>query len=221
MAGIRKELLERDLYDVSLEDMITMRKALAETVNRQMRRWNKAGLEGKGSAFTRYAQPYLRQYGRERFKTSNAPVAGRTESQQRRAEMKEINAMRRLVKAPTYSISGYKNIKKKALQGMARTAGIDLDSPEGKKFIDEMADSIVGSDQWGWLKRTIGSEAILEVSRQLAKGTATRQEVLERIAEMRGREAAGKNYKDMPLEDVYAELGFSEYANTEGEDFEL
>lgn len=209
-----------DYSDLSLEQLIKKRQKMAETVNRQMRRWNAAGMTGKASAFTKYAEPYLRQYNRERFKTTKSPVAGRTEYQQRRAEMRELAAMERLMNAPTYTLSGYKKIKRKAVEGLARAAGIDLNSPEGRKFVEETAETITGTDQWGWLKRTVGSEAILEVSRQLAKGNATRDEVLQRIAEMRGRERAGVSYADQPLEQVYQDLGFSTWQNLEGEEFD-
>lgn len=225
MAKINPYLLETPLQDLSLDELVNIRRLLAETVNRQITRWNKAGMKGKKSAFTQYAEPYLRQFTNpktgkplERFHKGKKPIGTGKEWQQRRTEMKEINAMRRLVNAKTYSLEGYRGIKKKAIEGLARAAGIDLSTPEGKKFVEDMAEEIVGSDQWGWLKRTVGSEAILGVSRELAKGNATKKEVLERIAEMQGREKAGINYKDMPLEDVYDELGFSGYANTEGEE---
>lgn len=216
-----------DYSDLSLEQLIKKRQKMAETVNRQMRRWTAAGMEGKASAFTKYAHPYLRQYTNpktgkplERFHTGKQAVAGRTEYQQRRAELRELAAMERLMNAPTYTLSGYRKIKRKAVEGLARAAGIDLNSPEGRKFVEETAETITGTDQWGWLKRTVGSEAILEVSRQLAKGTATRDEVLQRIAEMRGREMAGQSYADRPLEQVYQDLGFSTWQNLEGEEFD-
>ena len=250
-----------DYTDFSLEDLIKTRQKMAQTVNRQMRRWKEAGLEGKRSAFTRYAEPYLRQYGRQRFSTAKSPVAGRTEYQQRRAEISELHAMERLMAAQTYRIKGFKEQKRRAIQGLAQAAGIDITTPEGKKFIEEAAESLVASDQWGWLKRTVGSEAILEVSRQIAKGNATRDEVFNKITEMRARDLAGRTYidargrpavmepkileyeetvedpetgettivkreyqesiySDLPLEDVYEELGFSEYQNVVGEDYE-
>lgn len=186
----------QDYEQYTTPELIAMRQKAAETVNRQMRRWEKAGLKDKPSAYTKYAKPYLRKYDRDRFKTSSGPVAGRTEAQIRRAEIAELSAMARLKNAPTYSVGGYKAVKKKAVEGLARAAGIDLDSPEGKKFVQETADTLVGSDQWGWLKRTVKSDVLLKVSRQIAAGTSTTKEVLERITEMRARDIAGRSYVD-------------------------
>lgn len=191
------DILKIQDYDqYTTPELIAMRQKAAETVNRQMRRWEKAGLKDKPSAYTKYAKPYLRKYGRDRFKTSSGPVAGKTEAQIRRAEIAELSAMARLKNAPTYTIEGYKAIKKKAVEGLARAAGIDLDSPEGKKFVQETAETLVGSDQWGWLKRTVGSDVLLKVSKQIALGTATRDEVLQRITEMHSRDIAGRSYVD-------------------------
>ena len=186
----------QDYAQFSTPELIAMRMKAAETVNRQMRRWEKAGLKDKPSAYTKYAKPYLRKYDRDRFKTSSGPVAGRTDAQIRRAEISELSAMARLKNAPTYTVGGYKAVKRKAVEGLARAAGIDLDSPEGKKFVQETADTLVGSDQWGWLKRTVGSDILLKISRKIAEGSATRDEVLHRITEMRARDVAGRSYVD-------------------------
>ena len=257
-----------DYSSYTLEQLISTRQKLAETVNRQMRRWAAAGMGGKASAFTKYAEPYLRQFTNprtgkplERFHTGKKPISGRTEYQQRRAEMRELAALERLLNAPTYTITGYNKIKRKALEGLARAAGIDINTPEGRKFIEETAETLVGSDQFAWLKRTVGSEAILEVSKQIAKGNATRDEVLQRITEMRAKDTAGRTYvdyrgqphavepekwtetvertdpktgeikyekverersiyTDAPLEIVYEQLGFSDYQNIYGEEYE-
>ena len=186
----------QDYSAYSTEELISMRMKAAETVNRQMRRWDKAGLKDKPSAYTKYAKPYLRQFGRERFSTTAKPVGGRTDYQIRQKEIAELSAMARLKNAPTYTVSGYKKVKKKAIEGLARAAGIDLNSPEGKKFVEETAESLVGSDQWGWLKRTVGSDVLLKVSKKIAEGTSTRDEVLQRITEMRAKDVAGRSYVD-------------------------
>ena len=80
----------QDYAQFSTPELIAMRMKAAETVNRQMRRWEKAGLKDKPSAYTKYAKPYLRKYDRDRFKTSSGPVAGRTDAQIRRAEISEL-----------------------------------------------------------------------------------------------------------------------------------
>lgn len=190
-------MAQRDYQDWSLAELIAYRQRLAQTVNRQMRRVAEAGILKKPGAYTKYAFPYLRQFGRDRFSTAKLAVAGRTERQQRLAEIKEISAMERLKSAKTYSIAGYRASKRAALEGLARAAGIDINSPEGRKFIDETAESIAGSEQWGWLKRTVGSEALLEVSRQIAKGNATRNEILNRISAMQAKDVAGRTYTDV------------------------
>lgn len=224
---LQQQLQDANLFDYSLDELIDLRQRLAQTANRQMRRWAASSMENKPSAYTRYAKAYLRQYTNpqtgeplERFHTGSKPIGGGKEWQQRRTEIKEINAMLRYMNAPTYTTSGYKKAKQKAVEGLAKAAGLTPGSEEYNRLIKTAADSIIASEQWNWLKRTIGSDAILEVSRQLAKGTATKEEVVQRINEMTVREMAGVNYKDMPLEDVYSELGFSGYANTEGEDAE-
>ena len=186
----------QDYAQFTTEELISMRMKAAETVNRQMRRWDAAGLKDKPSAYTKYAKPYLRQFGRERFSTTAKPVGGRTDYQIRQKEIAELSAMARLKNAPTYTVAGYKKVKKKAIEGLARAAGIDLNSPEGKKFVEETAESLVGSDQWGWLKRTVGSDVLLKVSKKIADGVATREEVLQRITEMRARDVAGRSYVD-------------------------
>ena len=195
----------QDYSAFTTAELISMRIKASEAVNRQMRRWDAAGLKNKPSAYTRYATPYLRKYGRDRFSTKKTAIAGKTDSQQRRAEIAELSAMARLYNAPTYSIKGYRDTKRKAVEGLARAAGIDLNSPEGRKFVEETAESLVGSDQWGWLKRTVGSDVLLKVSRKIAQGNATQKEVLQRIEEMRQRDIAGRTYVDATTGELVTE----------------
>lgn len=185
-----------DYSNFTLEELIAIRIRKAEAANRQIRRWNAAGLKGKPSAMTRIADPYLHAMGRTRYATKKTAISGRTEYQRRQAEIREISNIERLQGSATYSIHGYKRMKQKALTGLARAAGIDIASPEGKRFLEEVAETLVASDQWGWLKRTVGSDVLLEVSRQIAKGNATRDEVLARITEMRAKDKAGRAYVD-------------------------
>lgn len=202
-------MAKRDYNDLSLDDLIAARRKLAESVNRQMRRMAEAGLIDRPSAYTRYAKTYLNKVGRERFSTAKSAVGGRTEYQQRRAEMAEIAAMEQLRESKTYTKRGYERTRRKAMEGLAKAAGIERGTEEWTRFMDTAADGIVGTDQWKWARDTLGSEAVKAMAKGVARGVATKEEVLQRIEGMRQKEREGKNYSKSTLEEKVSEMGIS------------
>lgn len=221
MAGTSKQASMPDFQDMSLPELIALRRKWASAANRQMQRWKAAGMADKASAYKMYAQPYLRMYGPDRatFHTGKKPIAGKTERGQKQAEIRELSALWRYQHAATYSLSGYKKTKQKAMEGLARASGIDPGTPEMERFLSEAADGIVGSDQWTWVKRTLGSDAIKAVARGIAEGRATKAEVIENIKQMQMQEAAeAKVYSELTWEDYIEELGISEEQISEGEE---
>ena len=212
-----------DYSALSLEELITLRRQRASTVNKQLQRWRSAGLAEKGSAYKMYAQSYLRQFGPDRatFHAGRTQIAkaGTTEYQSRRKEIAELKALARYHDAPTYSISGYEKVKRKALQGLAQASGIELGSDEMTRFLESAADGIVGSDQWNWVKWTLGSEAIKAVAKGIAQGNATKAEIIDRIKTMQMREAADRvQYSDMTWEDLMDQLGIEDDQISESEE---
>lgn len=210
----------QDYSQLSLSELTEIRRMMAERVNRQMRRWEAAGLKDKASAYTHYARPFLRKYGeaRSRFTTTRTSLPGKTVYRQRQAELAEINAMQRLMLAPTYTITGYRKAKTKALEGLARFAGIEKGSDEYERFLESVGNDIVGTDQWRWVKTTLGSDVIAAIAKGIAAGTATKEEMLDRIKTMQMREIAGRNYAELSWEDYIDELGLLSRSNDSPEE---
>ena len=212
-----------DYSALSLEDLIELRRKRAVTVNKQIQRWRAAGLAEKGSSYKMYAQSYLRQFGTDRatFHAGRTQIAkaGTPEYQARRKEIAELNALARYHDAPTYSITGYAEVKQKALTGLARASGIELGSDEMTRFLESAADGLVGSDQWNWVKWTLGSDAIKAVAKNIAQGNSTKEEMIERIKIMQLKESADKvQYSDLPWEDLMNQLGIEDSQISESED---
>lgn len=187
----------------SLEELATERRRLAIQVNKQMQRFNKA-LPDAQSAYSQYAKPYLRQFNRKTFSTAKTPMKRKTKQAQIRAEKAELAAMNRIIQSKTHTITGYKQVKQAAVKGIARAAGIKPRSKAYKNFIESgIADKLLKSNEWKWLKRTsIGSPLLLEISRRVAQGNATPDEVLSRLSDLQTEFGANEAFEDMAWEDI-------------------
>ena len=206
--------MANDYWDLSVEELIKVRRRLAARANKQMQRWLAAGLGEKGAAYKQYAKPYLRQFGPDRatFHLGATPIAGKKANtyRQKQKEISEIAALERYTNAKTYSIKGYQEAKRKALAGLAQASGIEPGSEEMIRFLASAADDFVGTEQWLWVKWTLGSEAIKAVAKGIAQGTATDAEMIDRIKAMQLKETAGTRYSSLNWEDYMDELGLGE-----------
>ena len=221
----KKDKRMPDYSGWTLEQLTAERKKQASAANRQMQRWKKAGMAELGAAYRQYAVPYLRQFGPDRatFHTGKKPISGKTERGQRQAEIRELNALWRYMNAKTYTIAGYKEVKRRAVEGLGRSVGVEPGSPEMARLHEQLsraADDLVSGDQWTWVKRTLGSEVIRAIAKGIAEGRATKQEMLERIDQMILKEAAGTNYAELTFEEYMRELGLDGSHVSEPEDDE-
>lgn len=214
--------MANDYWDLSVDELVKVRRRLAARANKQMQRWLAAGLGEKGAAYKQYAMPYLRQFGPDRatFHVGTTPIAGKKAStyRQKQKEISEIAALERYTQAKTYGIKGYQEAKQKALAGLAQAAGIEPGSEEMIRFLSSAADDFVGTDQWSWVKWTLGSEAIKAVAKGIAQGTATKAELIDRIKAMQLKEAAGTRYSSLSWEQYMDELGLDETQVSEEEE---
>lgn len=215
----RSKLLDVDTSGMNLTQLADYRRKLAETANRQMRRWVTAGLEEKPSAYTK-AESWLNRLGRDRFSTAKAPMPAETEAAQRRRELAEIAQMKQYMGSASYSKTGYEKVKKKAREGFAKAAGVDLS--------DKQLEILLKSESFGWLKRTVGSGVLLDVARAIAKGQSTAEEVkqkMDSVFEQYAKSAEMENaFKNRPIDELFQALGLDLDAvlqeNSEDEDDE-
>lgn len=200
----RSELLDVDTSGMNLDQLADYRRRLAETANRQMRRWAESGLAGKPSAYGK-AEGYLKRQGRERFSTAKAPMHAETEAAQRRRELAEIAQMKQYMGSASYTKTGYEKVKKKSRQGFAKAAGVDLS--------DKQLEILLKSESFGWLKRTVGSGVLLDVARAIAKGQSTAEEVKLKMDNVFNQYAKSTEtetkFKNRPIDDVFSELGLN------------
>lgn len=187
----------------TLEELAAERRRMAMQVNKQMQRFEKA-LPDVASAYSQYAKPYLRQYGRKTFSTAKNPMKRKTEQAQIRAEKAELAAMNRILQSKTHTITGYKEAKENAVKGLAKAAGLKPRSKAYKSFLSSgAADKILKSDEWKWLKRTsIGSPLLLEITRRIAQGNATPEEVLSRLNDMQIDYGKNEEFENLAWEDI-------------------
>ena len=215
----RSKYLYVDTSGMNLTQLADYRRRLAETANRQMRRWAASEYAGKPSAYGK-AEGYLKRQGRERFSTSKFPMPAESEAAQRRRELAEIAQMKQYMGSASYSKSGYENVKKKARQGFAKAAGVDLS--------DKQLDILLKTESFGWLKRTVGSGVLLDVARAIAKGQSTAEEVRKKMDSVfeqyvKSLDTESK-FKNRPIDELFSELGLDLEAvlheNSEDEDEE-
>lgn len=199
----KKEARMPDYSGYTLEELAAERRRLALRVNREMLRFEKAGIDG-GNAYSQYAEPYLKRQNRKRFSTAQTPIKRKTKQAQMRAEQAELATLNRILQAKTSTVRGYKEAKKNALKGVARAAGLKPRTKAYNAFVNSgIGDTILKSDEWKWLKRTsIGSPLLLEITRRIAQGNATPEEVLSRLNDLQTEYGRNGEFEDLAWEDI-------------------
>ena len=192
-----------DYSQMTLQELSATRRALAQTVNRQIRRLREKGYT-TGNALQKYAEPYLR--GRRGFSESKSPLKVNTEGktqarieyEQRVKEIAEINAMLRFKNAQTYKISGIKKQRKKAQQAFAEQLGVKLSDQEIAKLYEY--------DAFSYIKQVQGSDVVNAIARAINAGASTPDEVRQKINAMRLKYSS-EDLEDKSIEEIFEELG--------------
>lgn len=201
----KKKVEIPDLHSLSLEELASLRRTLAKRANQQIRVWERSEMSGSPSAYTKFAKPYLQRHGLTRFREGKKPLQASSTAAQKRREQAEINQLVRFINSPSYGLTGYKTIKEKAVKGFIRATGVDI--------TEEQAEILLKAESFGWLKRTLGSAVLLDVSRAIAKGQSTVEEVRKRLDEMQSKFAESqqteKLFRDRPIDEVFKDLGLN------------
>lgn len=205
-----------DLTGMSLEQLMSMRQKLAQAANRQMRRLTERGYT-KGNAMSQWALPYLQRQGRTRFSERKTPFPVRNpyketksgvrlktdaeiRAEQIRMEKTEIAQLERFMEAKSYKIRDIEEQRKKARDAFKDLYGIDLP--------DETIDELFELSAFDWVRQMFGYRTVVEMSKAIAEGQATAEEVKKKI------DAARTRYKDSEVENwtveqLFRELGMS------------
>ncbi len=203
-----------DLTGMNLDQLIALRRKLAQAANRQMRRLTAAGFT-KGNAMSQWALPYLERQGRTRFserktpfeihnpyKETKAGVRLKTDAEiraeQMRMERREIAQLERFMESKSYHIKDIKEQRQKARDAFRAEFGLEVP--------DETIDEMFEVKEFEWLRQTFGYVTLTEAAQAINKGQATAEEVKKKINEVRLKYNE-KEMKDWTVERTFKEMG--------------
>ncbi len=202
-----------DLNDLTLPELTALRRKMAETANRQMRRLVTAGMESQSRAY-KSASSWLNRQGRTRFSTAKNPPAvneyaetkagtrriseKEIEAKQRRREMAEIAQIQHFQNAPTAKIKKIKQQRKEIRQKIKDQTGVEL--------TDEELEDLFEVEAFEWIYLTFGQLGIQAVARAVEEGQSTPDEVRRKINLLRADKTKEQQFDDMTIQQLFEEL---------------